>query len=298
MNYINNTADFHSDRPSAITLGKFDGLHRGHQKLIDEIIRLQKEQYYGIVFTIAPEHSPVLLTNEEKRRRLEEQGIDCMIHCPFVPEILGMDPEDFVSEILVGKLKAKYIVVGTDFRFGHQRKGDVGLLADLQEKYGYTLIVVEKECYGDREISSTYIKEALANSDMELVNTLLGYTYPVRGEILHGKQLGRRIGMPTINLVPQPRKLLPREGVYYSNVKIGREQYHGVTNIGYKPTVDGSFLGVETYLYEVQEDLYGQEAEVSILAFRRPEQKFSGVEELKAQMERDILSGKEYFGVK
>lgn len=297
MNYINNTADFHSDRPSAITLGKFDGLHRGHQKLIDEIIRLQKEQYYGIVFTIAPEHNPVLLTNEEKRRRLEEQGIDCMIRCPFIPEILGMEPEDFVSEILVGKLKAKYIVVGTDFRFGHQRKGDAGLLAALQEKYGYTLIVVEKECYGDREISSTYIKEALADSDMELVNTLLGYAYPVQGEILHGRQLGRRIGMPTINLVPQPRKLLPREGVYYSNVKIGREQYHGVTNIGYKPTVDGSFLGVETYLYEVQENLYGQEAEVSILTFRRPEQKFSGVEELKAQMERDILSGKEYFGV-
>lgn len=294
---IRDTIDFHSDVPSAVTLGKFDGLHRGHQKLIHEILRLQDKGYYGIVFTIAPEDSCVLLTREEKRAILEGMGTDCMIQCPYIPEILGMEPETFVSEVLIQKLKAKHIVVGTDFRFGCKRSGDVKLLERLQGKYGFRLTVIEKECHEGREISSTYIKEVLDCADMELVNHLLGYDYLVKGIVEHGRQLGRRIGMPTINQVPDKRKLLPPQGVYFSDVTANGLHCHGVTNIGYKPTVDGSFLGVETYLYGVHEELYGWEVDVHIRSFRRPEQKFSSVEELKAQMERDIDSGKKYFGL-
>lgn len=298
MRYIENTTDFYSDGPSAVTLGKFDGLHRGHQKLIREILKLSQKQYRSIVFTIAPEKNPVLLMPQEKRRILESNGVDCMIRCPFIPEILGMEPETFVREVLCRRLQARYVVVGTDFRFGHNRSGDVSLLTALQKLYGYHLIVVEKECYGAREISSTYIREALSSGDMELVETLLGYPYRVHGTVLHGKQLGRRIGMPTINLIPDKQKLLPPAGVYYSNVSVGGISCSGVTNVGYKPTVDGTFLGVETYLYGIHEELYGQEAEVSLLHYKRPEQRFSDVEKLKAQMEQDILSGKEYFSVR
>ncbi|MCD7815003.1 MAG: bifunctional riboflavin kinase/FMN adenylyltransferase [Lachnospiraceae bacterium] len=359
MRYIHDTTDFYIEenpgtaQGTAITLGKFDGLHRGHQKLLHEILRLQKAGYYGIVFAIAPENRTVLFTPEEKRHMLEAQGIDCMIRCPFVPEILGMEPETFISEVLCRQLRAKQIVVGTDFRFGFQRSGDVATLKALQKKYGYTLTVVEKECYGDREISSTYIREALAGADMELVHDLMGDWYPVEGTILHGHQLGRTIGMPTINLRPDEYKLLPPPGVYYSDVEMMKQAsncmdesavsaqlaaaerdggdpfgksekpsiaaaqlcgeepgrpaaesrlrksgaiYHGITNIGYKPTVDGTFLGVETYLYGVHRNLYGRKVRVLLRSFRRPEQKFTSVEELKAQMERDILSGKEYFG--
>ena len=192
IRYISNTTGFYSEHPSAVTLGKFDGLHRGHQKLIHEILRLQKEGYYGIVFTIAPEHVPALLTPEEKRDVIESFGIDCTIRCPFIPEVLSMEPEAFVADILVRKLNAKYVVVGTDFRFGHKRSGDVNLLKELQSRYGFTLIVHEKECYGTREISSTYVREALAVSDMELAAALLGTSYPVHGVIQHGKKLGRR----------------------------------------------------------------------------------------------------------
>lgn len=295
MRYISNTTGFYSEHPSAVTLGKFDGLHRGHQKLIHEILRLQKEGYYGIVFTIAPEHVPALLTPEEKRDVIESFGIDCTIRCPFVPEVLSMEPEAFVADILVRKLNAKYVVVGTDFRFGHKRSGDVNLLKELQSRYGFTLIVHEKECYGTREISSTYVREALAVSDMELAAALLGTSYPVHGVIQHGKKLGRRIGMPTINLIPSEKKLLPQPGVYYSDVAAGDLHCHGVTNIGYKPTVDGSFMGVETYLYGVDADLYGQYAKIYIRKFCRPEQKFPSVEALKAQMEQDIHLGEEYF---
>lgn len=298
MKYICDTTEFYSEMPSAVTLGKFDGLHRGHQKLIREVVRLQKEQnLYGIVFTIAPENRKTLLTSEEKRELLEKHGINCMIHCPFIPEILTMQPETFVSEILVKQLKAKYIVVGTDFRFGYGRTGDVCLLDELQEKYDYTLVVLEKETYKDRVISSTYIKEVLEAGDVSLAENLLGYPYMVFGEILHGKKLGRSLGMPTINMIPSKYKIMPPEGVYFSNVLCKGKKYHGMTNIGYKPTVDGSFLGIETYLYGVNEDLYGESAEVSICSFRRREMKFASVEALKEQMELDIAAGKEYFGV-
>lgn len=297
MTEIHDTTVFHSEVPTAVTLGKFDGLHRGHQKLIREILRLQEQGCYGIVFTIAPENQPVLLTEEEKCAMLEGLGVDCMIRCPFVPEILSMEPEQFVSQILAKQLKAKYIVVGTDFRFGHDRKGDVLLLKQLQEKYDFRLIVMEKECHEGSEISSTRIRDALAHADMELAGELLGFAYPVEGIVRHGKQLGRKIGMPTINQIPDWRKLLPPYGVYFSTVRSDGRCWQGVTNIGCKPTVDGSFLGVETYLYGVNEDLYGRHVQVSICSFRRPEQRFASVDELKMQMEQDILAGKRYFGL-
>lgn len=295
MRYICNTTEFFSERPSAVTLGKFDGLHRGHQKLLQEVRQLQKKGLYGIVFAIAPDQIPVLLTEEEKRKAVEAHGINCMIRCPFIPEILGMEPETFVSEVLIGQLQAKYVIVGTDFRFGRNRGGDVSLLETLQEKYGFTLIVLEKECYGEREISSTYVREALEASDMELVQALLGFPYPIIETVQHGRQLGRKIGMPTINQIPSHNKLLPKPGVYYSDAEIGGRICHGITNIGYKPTVDGSFLGIETYLYHVKGNLYGQEAKVSLRKFCRAEQKFPSVDALKAQMEQDIRAGEEYF---
>ena len=297
MKYIENTTDFYSEMPSAVTLGKFDGLHRGHQKLIREILQLQEDGYYGIVFTIAPEENPVLLTQKEKREMLEAQGIDCMIRCPFVPEILSMEPETFVAEVLVGRLKARQIVVGTDFRFGHRRSGDVKLLESLQEKYDFTLTVITKECYQNQEISSSYIRESLSEADMTLVSNLLGFHFPIKGEVEHGKKLGRTIGMPTINQIPDPHKLLPPEGVYYSEVVIEDRKYYGMTNIGYKPTVDGSFRGVETYLFGINENLYGKTAEVRLCKFRRAERRFPDVNTLKAQMELDIQAGKEYFSV-
>jgi riboflavin kinase/FMN adenylyltransferase len=295
MIYKDNTIDFCSAEPSAVTLGKFDGLHRGHQKLIGEVQSLQKKGLYGIVFSIAPDHAPVLLTAEEKRSRVEAYGMDMMVRCPFVQEVLSMEPEAFVAEILVRRLNAKYVVVGTDFRFGHNRSGDVGTLQALQEKYGYQVRVIDKLCYHRREISSTYVREVLARGEMELVNRLLGYEYPVRGVVRHGRQLGRSIGMPTINLIPEERKLLPPQGVYFSRVSCGGHEHTGVTNVGYKPTVDGSFLGVETYLYDVNENLYGCDTEVRLLHYSRPEQKFDSVESLKRQMQRDIQAGRDYF---
>lgn len=298
MKYFCDTTEFSWDGPTAVTLGKFDGLHRGHQKLIEKITQLRQTGVSTVVFALAPDERPYLLSPEEKREMIERYNIDCLIRCPFIPEILGMEPEEFVAKILCGQLHARYVVVGTDFRFGYKRRGDVKLLQELQEKYGIEVLVLEKECYEGQEISSTYVKEALAKGQMELVSSLLGYDYPIRGVVQHGKKLGRRLGMPTVNLIPEPGKLLPPTGVYFSDVVSEGILYQGVTNIGYKPTVDGSFLGVETYLYDFHQEIYGRRAEVRLRHYSRPEQKFDSVEALKKQMQKDIRSGKEYFRVR
>lgn len=293
MKYYSGTTDFFSEQPCAVTLGKFDGMHRGHQKLFQKVC--SQERLRRTVFLIAPEKTPCLLTREEKKKKLLEWGFDLAVDCPYIPEILGMVPEQFIEKVLFERLKVRYIAVGTDFRFGYGREGDVALLGQLQEKYHYRLEVMEKEKYKDKVISSTYVREAVQDGKIELANALLGFPYPVLGKIVHGHHLGRSLGMPTINLVPDKRKILPPPGVYFTRARISGASYKGATNVGYKPTVDGSFLGVETYLYDLDEDLYGKEAEVSFLHYRRPEQKFSDLDALKTQMLRDLEAGREFF---
>lgn len=207
-----------------------------------------------------------------------------------------MEPEAFVREILVKRLQAKYLAVGTDFRFGYQRRGDYRLLQQMGKTYGFEVEVVEKACYQGREISSTYIREELEKGNMELVNQLLGYAYSVTGEVLHGRKIGRTLGLPTVNLMPEEQKLLPPNGVYATRTLIAGEVFEGITNIGYKPTVGGETRkGVETYLFDLDRELYGEELTVRFYGYARPEQKFASLEELKAQIEQDVEWGRNYF---
>ena len=293
MEYMKGIDGLYIPEETAVTLGKFDGVHRGHQKLLSRI--LEKKDKKSVMFTINGRKSGFVLTSEEKRAMLEKTGLSYLIDCPFVPAVSGMEAETFVREILVNTLHAKSIVVGKDFRFGHNRGGDVNLLLWLQDKYGFQVEVVEKEQYQGRDISSTYVKEMLEAGDMELVNALLGYRFFVSGEVLHGRRLGRTLGMPTTNLVPSTKKLLPPNGVYLSRTRIGDQAYFGVTNIGYKPTIGETFRGVETYMFDFDGDLYGENIDVELWKFRRPEMKFDSVEHLKNQMQADIAFGKEYF---
>lgn len=300
MKYIEGLMDYTMDRDTAVTLGKFDGVHRGHQKLIRSIC--DKEGLESAVVTIWPDPKmPALLTKQEKKEMFRSLGVDWWIDCPFLPQISRLEPEAFVRDILVKRLRARYIAVGSDFRFGYQRKGDVNLLKALQNELGYELEIVEKETYKGKEISSTYVKEALAHGRMELVNALLGYPYTIQGEVLHGRKVGRTLGMPTTNLIPSTGKLLPPNGVYFSDTFIEKETvfengkdsgYAGVTNVGYKPTIGEYFRGVETYLFDFDQDLYGKNIAVQLHKFQRTERKFDSLEELKEQMEKDIEAGK------
>lgn len=294
MEYMIGIDGLYVREDTAVTLGKFDGVHRGHQQLVQRI--LKKKGLKSVMFTINNHRDGCLMTVEEKRRMLEPMGLSYLIDCPFVPEVSGMDAEDFVREILADRLHAKYIAVGADFRFGYQRKGDAALLLRLQEKYGFWVEVIEKETCRGREISSTYVKEALAQGNMELANELLGYHFFISGEVLHGRKLGRTLGIPTTNLVPTTKKILPPNGVYLSRTILDGKAFPGITNIGYKPTIGENFRGVETYLFNYDGDLYGEVIDVELWKYKRPEIRFESVDALKAQMQADISFGKEYFG--
>lgn len=288
---------------SAVTLGKFDGLHRGHQKLLHCINLRKTAACRTVVFTfdISPrDHMlklppKLLLTREERREAAGQMGVDILAECPFTDELMHMEPERFVREYLVDRLHAEYVAVGEDFRFGYKRTGNPELLAELGEKYGFTVEVAAKEKDGARDISSTYIREELEKGNLEKVNELLGYVYFTRGEIVHGRQLGRTIGIPTANLIPPKIKKLPPNGVYITRSLIGGKLYDGITNVGYKPTVRENFLGVETYLFCCSEDLYGQEAEVRFYKYLRPETRFASLDELKEQLESDVETGRAFF---
>lgn len=303
MRCIKEIEEIRSERRTAVTLGKFDGFHRGHQKLLSELCEARKQGCLSVVFTfdtppkayIDGEQPKALLSRREKCDLAEKLEADWLIVCPFTDEIRNMTAERFVKEILADRLHVKRVVAGVDFRFGFQRSGDVETLRRLSGEYGYELSVIEKERDHGQVISSTLIRERLAEGDMERVNQLLGYPFHVTGEIIHGARLGRTIGMPTINLRPGADKLLPPNGVYASIVELEGKLYSGVTNIGYKPTVSGEHIcGVETYLQDASGDFYGKTAQVRFYRYQRPERKFGSVEELKAQMHRDAEQARQY----
>ncbi len=271
---------------SAVSLGKFDGFHRGHRLLLDRI--LAQKELHSTVFTfdgILKDKQIYLET--EKRMLLERLGVEREVIFPFCEETKIMAPEVFIREILVKRMDAKLICVGEDFHFGSGRLGDVSMLSDGAEKYGYELCVFPKMKEAGEVISSTRIRRELADGRIETANGLLGEPYFVSGEVMHGNALGRTIGMPTANLLPEEQKLLPVYGVYATRVEVDGQTYAGVTNVGMKPTVGADRVSVETTLLNFDGNLYGKRITVYFLYFLRPEQKFDSLEELKDQIERD-----------
>ncbi len=297
MKIIEGTTEFQIEEQTAVSLGKFDGLHLGHQLLVERILEKKREGLKSLIFTFDFGDRPVLLLPQEREELLRRRGVDYLLECPFVEEISHMEAEDFVKEILVRRLHARYLAVGTDFHFGHHRKGDYRLLKRMGAEYGFEVEVVEKACWQGEEISSSRIRRELEQGNMELVGQLLGYAYSVTGEVLHGRKIGRTLGLPTINLLPEERKLLPPNGVYATRTVIAGEIFEGITNIGYKPTVGGETRrGVETYLFDLDRDLYGEILTVRFYGFERPEKKFASLEELKNRIEQDVEWGRMYFG--
>lgn len=304
MEYIRKTTDFHIQESTIISLGKFDGLHRGHERLM-EYLEIKKDQGLKTViftFDIPPRQKvngesqiQVLTTNEEKMHLFEQRGIDYLIECPFTPEIMHMEPEAFV-EMIVNNLHVKSMVVGADFHFGHNRRGDYKLLENLANSYGYEVQVVEKVREDGRDISSTFVREEIAAGRIEKANDLLGYAYFVEGAVVHGKEIGRTFAIPTVNLLPPEEKLLPPFGVYVTRTIVDGKIYGGITNVGCKPTIAGvNPVGVETHLFDFDEQIYGKQIKVEFLLPVRDEMKFDSLEELKSQMERDIAFGKEWY---
>ena len=297
MRIIEGTTEFQVQEETAISIGKFDGLHQGHQLLVERIVKKKQEGLKALIFTFDFGDRPVLLLPEERREMLRKWGVDYLLECPFVESISHMEAEEFVRKILVERLHVRYLAVGTDFRFGCQRRGDYRLLQRLSAECGYEVEGVEKACWQGEEISSSRIRRELEQGRMELVNQLLGYAYSVTGEVLHGRKIGRTLGMPTTNIVPSERKLLPPNGVYATRTVIAGELFEGIMNIGYKPTVGAEpRKGVETYLFDLDRNLYGEILTVRFYGYERPERKFDSLEELKKRIGQDVEWGRTYFG--
>ena len=298
----------HIDEPTALTIGKFDGLHRGHEELISHLLKKREKDLKSVVFTfdIPPkrltegEGQRVLSTNKEKQALFAERGIDYLVLCPFTPEVMCMEPEDFVDWI-VTNLNVKRIVVGEDCCFGHNRRGDHRLLAQLADRYGYELKVIRKLQFEGRDISSTYIREEITKGNMEIAAQLLGHPYSIDGIVETGNQIGRTIGIPTANIEAEPVKLLPPFGVYASAIDIHGERYYGIANIGRKPTIkpkegDRNPVGVEMHILHFDEDIYREPVRISFYVYERPEIKFDSISDLQAQIKKDIVFSEHYFG--
>ena len=298
MRVITGTREFQIEEPTAVTIGKFDGRHKGHQKLLREMLYFKERQgLKAAVFTfdMAPsgvmrgQIQTVITTNQERRNKMAKVGIDYLVEYPFDQETAHMQPEDFVSEVLVRQMHAKAVVVGTDCSFGYKGKGNVQLLKEMSKSCGFEAVIIEKEQDDHRDISSTYVREELDLGNIEKANELLGEPYAIHGVVVHGNHIGGTVlGFPTANILPPPEKHLPPFGVYVSQVLGDGRLYRGETNIGKKPTIAGeSPVGVETFIMGLEENLYGKEIEVQLLNFERPEQKFASLKELKERIEKD-----------
>lgn len=307
MEYIKGTTNFSISEKSVISLGKFDGLHKGHELLLEHMMKKKEEGLRTVLFTfdVPPrpealeENQKVLTTNDEKMVICESQGIDYLIECPFTPEIMNMEAEHFI-EMLVKHLHMKCVVVGTDFHFGHNRGGDYQLLEQCAGQYGYEVIVVDKVRFEERDISSTFIREEVIEGNMERVSYLLGYDYFVHGTVIHGRKMGGPVlGIPTANVIPAKNKLLPPFGVYVCEVMVGEETFPGIADIGCKPTISGENpVAVEAHIFDFNQNLYDKEVKILFKERVRAEMKFDSLEALKEQMQQDIAFGRYYFQTK
>ncbi len=301
MEIISNTTQFHIEGKNAVAIGKFDGIHLGHKKLLKMLLEEKRDGLKSIVFTFDPSPEefftgrPVrqLFTRDEKRRAFEEMGIDILLEFPLTDETAATEPEDFVRRILVSQLGADYIVAGTDVSFGDKGRGDQHLLRNLSRELGYELELIDKVRLDGEEVSSTRIRNEVLDGNMPMAERLLGSFYSVSGIVQHGRHIGHTIGIPTVNILPPEDKLLPPYGVYSSNVFFDGKVYDGMTNIGRKPTIsDKEKVGVETYIYDYDGDAYGSFITVELKRFVRPEMKFGSLDELKAQINSDLLNSR------
>ncbi|WP_085246975.1 bifunctional riboflavin kinase/FAD synthetase [Gilliamella mensalis] len=286
-----------------LTLGNFDGVHLGHQQLINHLINKGKELNLPTVVMLfepqpleffSPNNAPSRLTSfQEKVIFIEKLGVDYIIAIPFTQTFANMSADRFIQDWLINKLQAKYITIGDDFRFGFDRKGDINLLQKYAHNNDFVVESMPTFVWNNCRISSTAVRQALLNSDFHLAHCLLGRDYTIQGRVVHGNALARQLGFPTAN-IHLHRKKPALQGVYLVKAKnsCSNQSYHGIANIGIRPTIDGKKAILEVNLFDFSDDIYGQYLDISFVQKLRDEKKFDSLAELKQQITQDVCTAK------
>lgn len=298
----------HNIRPQhkgcVLSIGKFDGVHLGHQAVLRNLRNKAEELSLPTAVMVfepqpeevfTPEKAPARLSRwRDKYEAMRELGMDRLFCVHFTHSFASQSAAQFIKDILVDKLGVKFLVVGDDFRFGRGREGDFAMLVEAGKQFGFSVVNTASFRLADCRISSTAIRQALAEHDFTLAQQMLGRTFSIKGRVVHGQKKGRTIGFPTAN-VNLKRAKPPVVGVYAVSIDICGEYYQGVANIGARPTVSGEDALLEVHIFDFSGDLYGQVIEVNVLHRLRGIQKFATFVELKTQIEQDALAARTYF---
>ena len=302
-NSINN---FTTTKKTIVTLGTFDGVHIGHNAILDKICKVAKhENLESIILTFFPHPRKIVSNNydikllntiEEKSVLLEKIGIQNFIIHPFDKTFSELSPREFVTQVLVEKLNIQKIIIGHDHKFGKDRAADFNDLINFGKEFGFEVEEISAQQINEVSVSSTKIRNSLLEGNISLANEYLGYPYVLTGNVVKGNQLGRTIGFPTANIeIPEEYKLIPKNGVYIVTVNVSNQTVFGMMNIGVKPTLGENKLSIEVHLLDFDKDIYNQKIQVHILERLRDEQKFESFEALKLQLEVDKQNTIHYF---
>ncbi|TVZ25999.1 riboflavin kinase/FMN adenylyltransferase [Gillisia sp. Hel_I_86] len=289
---------FKSEHPTVITIGTFDGVHAGHQKIIEKLVNTAKlSNMESAILTFFPhprmvlqKESDIKLINtiDERKKLLSNSGIDHLIIHPFTHQFSRLTAQEFVLDILVNKLNAKKVIIGYDHRFGRNRIADINTLKEFGKEYDFEVEEIGKEEIENVAVSSTKIRKALMQGKVEKANRYLQQPFMLTGTVVRGKGLGKDFGYPTANLkIEEKYKLIPKNGVYIARATIDEIPYFGMMNIGTNPTVGGTEKTIETYFFLLDQDLYGQKLEIQLLARIRDEKNFDSIDSLKIAMKQD-----------
>ena len=307
MRIYNNIDEFKPIKNAVVTIGTFDGVHLGHRKIISRIKEVA-EDIGGetVILTFFPhprmiihpedQNLKMINTMYEKAALLEQLGVDHLIITPFSRDFSNQTAEDYIRDILVGKIGTKKIVIGYDHRFGKDRQGGLAELQALAPVYGYDVIEIPEQDIHDVAVSSTRIRTALFNDSIELANEFLGYNFFITGKVNRGDQIGRTIGYPTANiLVEETYKLIPSDGIFAVKVYLEEQEFKGMGYIGHRPTINGMTRNIEVNIFDFNHDIYSKPIRMELLHFVRGDIKFESLEQLTDQLDKDKANVQQLF---
>lgn len=306
MKIVQNTSNFSDKEKTYVTIGTFDGVHFGHQKIIEKLIdEAKKAGKKSVVLTFFPHPRMVLQkdvslelinTIEERATLLEKTGLDYLIIHPFSKEFSRMTALEFVRDILVNQLNISKLIIGYDHHFGKNREGNITQLTEYSHLYDFKVEEIPAQDIDDVSVSSTKIRRALATGNLKTANNFLGYNFMLNGNVVNGKKLGGKIGYPTANIdIKESYKLIPKTGVYIVKSAIDEKTIFGIMNIGNRPTVNGNHQTIEVHFFDFNQNLYDRNLTIELIYFLRDEEKFDSVEILIQQLKKDEKTARDYI---